>query len=191
MYAFVISEKIIMWNIIHKKCIHIKSVCDNESHTSTAVNNRCSSRIGINSDPSVLFSRSHYEFIIIRATRVSSSRGIRKNGWEARRRAFRGKIRSNEPKRGWWFAGTTATRDGGDVWFFAGESQRHRENRPGEPRFPGTERYPVPSSANPRGWKTVARIWGTSGPPGSRFPDSYALLPIDLTRVRYIATFAS
>jgi len=33
----------------------------------------CSSRIGLNSNSSVLFSRSHYKFIIVRATRVFSS----------------------------------------------------------------------------------------------------------------------
>lgn len=130
----------------------------------------CSSRIGLNNDPSVLFSRSHYEFIIIRATRVPSSREGSERTGEKRVGAPSGARSARTPAEERM---VVCGNDGAEGrWWRAAfcRGGRHRENRPGEPRFPGTERYPVPSSANPRGRKAVARIWGTSGAPGVPLP---------------------
>lgn len=84
---------------------------------------------------------------------------------------------------------TTTMKDGGDG-LFAGELEIHRQNRPGEPRFPGTERYPVPSSANPQrsgGRGADMRDTGGLRGPASRIPMRFCR---STRRVRYIVAFA-
>lgn len=143
---------------------------DNELQASTAVKSQF--RVGtwstITAIHLVFFSRSHYEFIIVRATRVSFRR-IRKE----EREAPRGKIcgsNGREAKRRRTMGTTTMTtrtttttttwNGGGDGLLFC---QRDRENRPGEPRR--TERYPMPSSAaNPHGCDVDMRDIGVPLP---------------------------
>lgn len=152
---------------------------DNELQASTAVKSRF--HVGtwstITAIHLVFFSRSHYEFIIVRATRVSFRR-IRKE----EREVPRGKIcgqNGREAKEGarWerqrWRRRRWRRRRGTvvvTVGFFARETGRTDPVNPEGQN--GTRCPPPPPTLTAATW-----IWGT---PGSRFPDSYALLPIDL-----------